>query len=90
VHDPLARSRRGCAICSSATVVRPLPALAGRRVDEERVRFYEVLATIKMAAIMLTGIHAWREGRTLDLRMALFDHQWAYMAVAIAQARGLM
>ena len=64
--------------------------LSGRRVDPERVRFYEVLATVKMAAIMLTGLHAFREGRTRDLRMALFDHQWAYMAAAIAQARGLL
>jgi hypothetical protein len=39
---------------------------------------------------MLTGIHAWRESRTRDLRMALFDHQWAYMAAAIAQARGFL
>lgn len=64
--------------------------LTGRRVDPERVRFYEVLATVKMAAIMLTGLHAFREGRTRDLRMALFDHQWAYMATAIANARGLL
>jgi len=64
--------------------------LSGRRVDPERVRFYEVLATVKMAAIMLTGLHAFREGRTRDLRMALFDHQWAYMAAAIANARGLL
>ena len=62
--------------------------LSGRRVDRARVHFYEVLATVKMAAIMLTGLHAFREGRTHDLRMALFDHQWAYMSVAIAQARG--
>jgi aminoglycoside phosphotransferase (APT) family kinase protein len=63
--------------------------LSGRRVDATRVHFYEVLATVKMAAIMLTGLHAFREGRTRDLRMALFDHQWGYMAAAIAQARGL-
>lgn len=65
-------------------------ALAGRHVDRARVHFYEVLATVKMAAIMLTGLAAFREGRTRDLRMALFDHQWAYMAAAIAQARGLL
>jgi aminoglycoside phosphotransferase (APT) family kinase protein len=64
--------------------------LSGRRVDRARVHFYEVLATVKMAAIMLTGLHAFREGRTRDLRMALFDHQWAYMATAIAQARGFI
>ena len=57
---------------------------------EQRLHFYEVLATVKMAAIMLTGLHAFREGRTRDLRMALFDHQWAYMSVAIAQARGFL
>jgi aminoglycoside phosphotransferase (APT) family kinase protein len=64
--------------------------LSGRRVDPARVHFYEVLATVKMAAIMLTGLHAFREGRTRDLRMALFDHQWAYMTAAIAQARGFL
>jgi len=64
--------------------------LSGRRVDRARVHFYEVLATVKMAAIMLTGLHAFREGRTRDLRMALFDHQWAYMRAAIAQARGFL
>jgi len=63
---------------------------SGRRVDVARVHFYEVLATVKMAAIMLTGLHAFREGRTRDPRMALFDPQWAYMSAAIAQARGFL
>jgi hypothetical protein len=58
-------------------------------VDRARVHFYEVLATVKMAAIMLTGIRAWREPDA-RLRMALFDHQWAYMATAIAQTMGYL
>ena len=67
-----------------------LPALEDRAVRGLVFAALEVLATVKMAAIMLTGIHAWREGRTRDLRMALFDHQWAYMSAAIAQARGFL
>ena len=39
-------------------------AAAGRTVDPERLRFYDVLTLVKMIAIMLTGIRAFSDGRT--------------------------
>jgi aminoglycoside phosphotransferase (APT) family kinase protein len=62
---------------------------SGRRVDEERLRFYDLLALVKMIAIMLTGIHAFREGRTQDLRMAIFDHQLPFLHLMLVMTRGL-
>jgi aminoglycoside phosphotransferase (APT) family kinase protein len=64
-------------------------AASGRAVDPERLRFYDLLAIVKMIAIMLTGIRAFTDGRTEDLRMAIFDHQLPYLHVMLAMARSL-
>jgi aminoglycoside phosphotransferase (APT) family kinase protein len=61
---------------------------SGRAVDPERMAFYRVLAVVKMIAIMLTGIRAFRDGRTSDLRMAIFDHQLPFLFALLALARG--
>jgi len=61
---------------------------SGRSVDAQRMEFYRVLAVVKMIAIMLTGIRAFREGRTTDLRMAIFDHQLPFLMALLALARG--
>jgi aminoglycoside phosphotransferase (APT) family kinase protein len=63
-------------------------ASAGRAVDPERLRFYDVLAVVKMSAIMLTGIQAFRDQRTADLRMAIFDHQLPFLGALLGVARG--
>jgi aminoglycoside phosphotransferase (APT) family kinase protein len=63
-------------------------AASGRRVDPERMAFYRVFSVVKMAAIMLTGIRALNEGRTLDLRMAIFDHQLPFLYALLAVERG--
>jgi aminoglycoside phosphotransferase (APT) family kinase protein len=63
-------------------------AAAGRDVDPERLRFWDVLAIVKMIAIMLTGIRAFRTGRTSDLRMAIFDHQLPFLHALLGAARG--
>jgi aminoglycoside phosphotransferase (APT) family kinase protein len=63
-------------------------AAAGRHVDAERLRFYDVLAVVKMSAIMLTGLQVLRDGRTADLRMAIFDHQLPYLAALLGALRG--
>lgn len=59
-------------------------AAAGRAVDPERFRFYDVLTLVKMIAIMETGIRAFNDGRTSDLRMAIFDHQLPFLLVVLA------
>jgi len=63
-------------------------ATSGRAVDADRLRYYDVLAVVKMATIMLTGIRAFRDGRTTDLRMAIFDHQLPYLHALLGMARG--
>ena len=62
--------------------------VSGRAVDAERVRFWEVLAIVKMAAIMLTGLRAFADGRTSDLRMAIFDHQLPFLELLLAMTIG--
>ncbi len=61
---------------------------SGRSVDPIRMEFYRVLAVVKMITIMLTGIRAFNEGRTSDLRMAIFDHQLPFLFALLALARG--
>jgi aminoglycoside phosphotransferase (APT) family kinase protein len=63
---------------------------SGREVDPERLRFYELLSLVKMSAIMLTGIRAFRDGRTTDLRMAIFDHQLPFLMAGLAVLRGFL
>jgi aminoglycoside phosphotransferase (APT) family kinase protein len=77
-----------------ASALLPPEALAehytkasGRRVDPERLRFYELLSVVKMIAIMHTGIRAFRDGRARDLRMAIFDHQLPFLHAALAMLR---
>jgi len=62
----------------------------GAEVDRDRLRFYTVLAGVKMAAIMLTGVKAWHDGRTRDMRMVFFDQQVPGMYAVIAEALGLL
>jgi aminoglycoside phosphotransferase (APT) family kinase protein len=62
----------------------------GHASDPARLHFYGVLAIVKMAAIMLTGLRAFRDGRTRDLRMAIFDHQLPYLYLLLGALRGWM
>jgi aminoglycoside phosphotransferase (APT) family kinase protein len=59
-----------------------------RAVDAGRLRFYEMFSVVKMIAIMLTGIRAFLDGRTSDLRMAIFDHQLPFLFALLAVTRG--
>src|SRR5438093_316854 len=48
----------------------------------------EVLPFVKMIAIMLSGLDAFRSGRTTDLRMAIFDHQLPFLHLLLGLTRG--
>jgi aminoglycoside phosphotransferase (APT) family kinase protein len=65
-------------------------AASGRASDPTRLHFYGVLSVVKMIAIMLTGLRAFRDGRTHDLRMAIFDHQLPYLYLLLGMLRGWM
>lgn len=60
----------------------------GRVVDPARMRFWSTLTFVKMIAIMMTGMRAFRDGRTHDLRMAIFDNQLPYLLMMLGMTRG--
>ncbi|MFQ5478424.1 MAG: phosphotransferase family protein [Candidatus Binatia bacterium] len=62
----------------------------GFEVDEERLAFYDLLSGVKMAAIMTTGIRAYSDGRTDDVRIATFRHGLAGIFAVIGEAMGLL
>jgi aminoglycoside phosphotransferase (APT) family kinase protein len=62
----------------------------GFDVDAARLAFYDLLSGVKMTAIMLTGLRAYAEGRTDDMRMAIFRHQLAGMNVVLGESLGLL
>lgn len=63
---------------------------AGEHVDRERLAFYDLLSGVKMAAIMCTGLRAFADQRTDDVRMAIFRHQLAGMNIIVAESLGLV
>jgi len=62
----------------------------GLDIDEQRLAFYDLLAAVKMSAIMTTGLRAWADGRTDDVRMLMFRHQLAGMQVIMAESAGVV
>ena len=79
---------RAACLASSDDLVALYEEASGRAVDRAALRYFEVLAVVKMAAIMLTGIRAFTDGRTRDLRMAIFDHQLPFLHALLAALRG--
>jgi aminoglycoside phosphotransferase (APT) family kinase protein len=76
------------ALAPQAELVALYEKASGRIVEVERLAWYEVLAVFKMAVIELTGIRAFLDGRTRDLRMAIFDHQLPFLCALLAIQRG--
>ena len=76
------------ALLPPAEFLAAYTAAGGVPVDPTRLRFWSVLAIVKMIAIMLTGLAAFRDGRTPDLRLAIFDHQLPYLHLLLAMTRG--
>jgi len=62
----------------------------GFDVDSARLAFYDLLGAVKMAAIMLTGIRAFADARTDDVRMAIFAHQVDGLNMVIGESLGLV
>lgn len=76
-----------CALLPPEEMSLAYEKASGRRVDPARLRFYELLSIVKMLAIMHTGIRAFLDGRSRDLRMAIFDHQIPFLHAALAVLR---
>lgn len=83
-----AQTPRAACLAPPAELLALYERASGRSLEPDRLRFYEVLAIVKMLAIMSTGVRAFRDGRTRDLRMALFDHQMVMLYALLAALRG--
>lgn len=75
-------------LCTPEEFVARWEAASGRKSDPARLEFHAVLSLVKMCTIMLTGLRAFREGRTADLRMAIFDNQLPYLYAMLGGTRG--
>ncbi len=56
---------------------------SGLRIDEDAVRFWEVLGNVKLAAIFLTGARSFCDGRTRSAMMALLGRSIARLELEI-------
>jgi aminoglycoside phosphotransferase (APT) family kinase protein len=62
---------------------------SGIAIDEERIEFYQVLEQLKATLVGITGLKAFSEGRTADLRLVQIG-RGAHQAIgALATAIGL-
>jgi aminoglycoside phosphotransferase (APT) family kinase protein len=83
-----ARTPWAAALLEPDDFVSEYERASGRRVDPESLHWYAVFSVVKMAAIQLTGIRSFNDGRSRDLRMAIFDHQLPFLCALLAVQRG--
>jgi aminoglycoside phosphotransferase (APT) family kinase protein len=62
---------RACGLEREADMVRRYERATGWTVDRDRLRFYQVLGTVKMMAISLTGVRNYCEGRSAEPALAV-------------------
>ena len=62
---------------------------SGLKVDEEAVRFWEVLGNVKFAAIFVTGARSFSEGRTRSPLMALLGRSIPRLELEIMDLMGV-
>jgi len=59
-----------CGLLEKEEFFRYYEDFSGTKVDERRVFFYEVLASVKMAAIIITGVRSFSDERSRNLTLA--------------------
>jgi len=62
---------------------RAYSELTGLEIDDESLRFWEVLGNVKLAAIFLTGGRSFCEGRTASVMMALLGRNTGRLELEI-------
>lgn len=62
---------------------------SGLKVDEEAVRFWEVLGNVKLAAIFITGARSFCDGRTRSIMMALLGRNIGRLELEIIDLMGV-
>jgi aminoglycoside phosphotransferase (APT) family kinase protein len=71
-----------------AEFYRRYKAASGLKIDEDAVRFWEVLGNLKLAVIFLTGARSYVEGRSKDAVHAFTAHLNAEIEVEILRLIG--
>jgi aminoglycoside phosphotransferase (APT) family kinase protein len=61
----------------------------GERIDEEAVRFWEILGNVKLAAIFITGARNFREGRTRSPMMAFLGRNIRRLELEVMDLMGV-
>lgn len=62
---------------------------SGIQIDEERVSYYAIVESLKATLVGLTGLHAFAEGRTSDLRLVQIGRGGHYGIPGLTKAIGL-
>jgi aminoglycoside phosphotransferase (APT) family kinase protein len=62
---------------------------SGIQIDEERVSYYATLESLKATLVGLTGLHAFAEGRTSDLRLVQIGRGGHHGIPGLTKAIGL-
>jgi aminoglycoside phosphotransferase (APT) family kinase protein len=83
------RSRYMAALIERAELYQLYESLTGIPVDDEHIRFYEVLGNLKLAVIHLTAARAFEDGTNTDVRLATMGHHYIFMLKHIGELLGL-
>lgn len=62
---------------------------SGFKIDEDAVRFWEVLGNVKLAAIFITGARSYCDGRTRSIMMALLGRNIGRLELEILDLMGV-
>ncbi len=68
---------------------RMYEAASGLRVDEDAIRFWEVLGNVKLAAIFITGARSFCDGRTRSAMMAMLGRNVGRLEFEIMDLMGV-
>ncbi len=77
-----------CGICEHEWFYNRYEELTGTSVDRELVRIYSALSAIVLIVILLTGVRAYHDGRSSDIRYAWGRYAIAALRLSVAELFG--
>jgi aminoglycoside phosphotransferase (APT) family kinase protein len=80
---------RAAGLETEEEMLRRYERLSGRALDRARVRFYQVLGTVKMAAISLTGVRSFCDGRSAEPTLAIVGLLLGRLSVELLSLLGV-
>jgi aminoglycoside phosphotransferase (APT) family kinase protein len=83
------RSPYMASLIERAELYQLYESLTGIHINEEHIRFYEVLGNLKLAVIHLTAARAFEDGTNTDVRIATMGHHYIFMLKHIAELLGM-